>query len=132
MPLTDSFVKSKSWAKEHRQIFFLPCYYWVSFQLYTWDNKKLNTYIVFCECSYLQKNREWGEKSRWREKKEKKTPFYLMLYSTFPVLEILSSLLSVVTSWKFAPFSLAKNKSGFQIESNIEGSKSRESSGYSL
>lgn len=55
-----------------------------------------------------------------------------MLYSTFPVLEILSSLLSVVTSWKFAPFSLAKNKSGFQIESNIEGSKSRESSGYSL
>lgn len=55
-----------------------------------------------------------------------------MLYNTFPVLEILSNLLSVVTSWKFAPFSLAKNKSGFQIESNIEGSKSRESSGYSL
>ena len=56
---------------------------------------------------------------------------YRIEYKTFPFLNILSSLLSVVTSWKWAPFSLAKNKSGFHMESNMEGSKSRESSGYS-
>lgn len=57
---------------------------------------------------------------------------YLMLYRTLPSWKIRSSLLSVVTSWKLAPFSLAKNKSGFQMESNMEGSRSRELSGYSL
>lgn len=57
---------------------------------------------------------------------------YLMLYRTLPSWKIRSSLLSVVTSWKLAPFSFAKNKSGFQIESNMDGSRSRESSGYSL
>lgn len=56
---------------------------------------------------------------------------HLMLYSTFPFLKMRSNLLSVVTSWKLAPFSLAKNRSGFQIESSMEGSRSNESSGYS-
>lgn len=56
---------------------------------------------------------------------------HLIEYKTLPFLNILSSLLSVVTSWKWAPFSLAKNRSGFHMESNIEGSRSRESSGYS-
>lgn len=56
---------------------------------------------------------------------------HLMEYKTLPFLNILSSLLSVVTSWKWAPFSLAKNRSGFHMESNMEGSRSRESSGYS-
>lgn len=57
---------------------------------------------------------------------------HLMLYRTLPSWKIRSSLLSVVTSWKLAPFSFAKNRSGFQIESNMDGSRSRESSGYSL
>lgn len=57
---------------------------------------------------------------------------HLMLYRTLPSWKILSSLLSVVTSWKLAPFSLAKNRSGFQMESSMDGSRSSESSGYSL
>lgn len=57
---------------------------------------------------------------------------YLILQRTLPSWKIRNSLLSVVTSWKFAPFSFAKNRSGFQIESNMDGSRSRESSGYSL
>lgn len=56
----------------------------------------------------------------------------LILYRTVPSLKTLRSLLSVVTSWKLAPFSLAKNRSGFQIESNMDGSRSREESGYLL
>ena len=56
---------------------------------------------------------------------------HLIEYKTFPFLKILRSLLSVVTSWKCAPFSLAKNRSGFHMESNMDGSRSRESSGYS-
>ncbi|TNN51874.1 hypothetical protein EYF80_037900 [Liparis tanakae] len=51
---------------------------------------------------------------------------------TVPFLKIRSSLLSVVTSWKLAPFSLAKKRSGFQMESNMDGSRSREESGYLL
>lgn len=75
---------------------------------------------------------EAGSEGKEGVKKNNEGTLYLILYNTFPVLEILSNLLSVVTSWKFAPFSLAKNKSGFQIESSMEGSKSKESSGYSL
>ncbi|KAF3843187.1 hypothetical protein F7725_002036, partial [Dissostichus mawsoni] len=51
---------------------------------------------------------------------------------TVPSLKIRSSLLSVVTSWKLAPFSLAKKRSGFHMESNMDGSRSREESGYLL
>ncbi len=53
-----------------------------------------------------------------------------MLYRTVPVLEDAQQLVirgDVVEV--FAPFSLAKNRSGFQMESSMDGSRSRAESG---
>lgn len=47
---------------------------------------------------------------------------HLMLIRTSPFLKMKSSILSCVTSWKFAFFSFAKKRSGFHKHWNILGS----------
>lgn len=59
----------------------------------------------------------------WRLiKKNKNVCEYLILIKTSPFLKMKSRMLSVVTSWKFAFFSLAKKRSGFHKHWNILGS----------
>ena len=52
---------------------------------------------------------------------------YLMLMRTSPLRKMNSKMLSCVTSWKLALFSLAKKRSGFQRHLNIPGSTVSES-----
>lgn len=47
---------------------------------------------------------------------------YLILIKTSPFLKMKSRMLSCVTSWKFAFFSLAKKRSGFHKHWNMLGS----------
>lgn len=50
------------------------------------------------------------------------TPLDLMLMSTSPLRKMNSRMLSWVTSWKLAFFSLAKKRSGFHRHWNMLGS----------